>query len=159
RAWVPVPLQTDTDYFKRQGDTWTGSGGAVRAVQDTRYDLGLVYGEWPVGEKAPVVEITSRFATRDRAVDFTRPPVAAPRADQAALARYLEPTRLIPTDGIVRETARGITDGAASDADKARAIYEWIVENTFRDPKVKGCGLGDIKSMLETGYFGGKCAD
>jgi len=159
RAWVPVPLQTDTDHFKRQGDTWTSNGGAVRAVKDARYDLGLVYAEWPVGEKVPVVEITSRFATRDRAVDLTRPPATAPREDKAVLARYLEPTRLIPTDGIVRETARGMTDGAATDVDKARAIYEWIVENTFRDPKVKGCGLGDIKSMLETGYFGGKCAD
>jgi hypothetical protein len=75
------------------------------------------------------------------------------------LARYLEPTQLIPTDGIVRDTARGITEGAKTDADKARAIYEWIVENTFRDPKVRGCGLGDIKTMLETRYFGGKCAD
>src|SRR5439155_1239050 len=43
--------------------------------------------------------------------------------------------------------------------DKARALYEWIVENTFRDPKTRGCGLGDIKTMLETRYFGGKCAD
>jgi transglutaminase-like putative cysteine protease len=42
---------------------------------------------------------------------------------------------------------------------KARAIYEWIVDNTFRDPKVKGCGVGDIKTMLETRYLGGKCAD
>jgi hypothetical protein len=38
-------------------------------------------------------------------------------------------------------------------------IYEWIVENTFRDPKVRGCGVGDIRSMLETGNLGGKCAD
>src|SRR5207247_895997 len=75
------------------------------------------------------------------------------------LARYLEPTLLIPTDGIVLETAQGITQGIASDADKARALYEWIVENTFRDPKTRGCGLGDIKTMLETRYFGGKCAD
>ena len=43
--------------------------------------------------------------------------------------------------------------------EKARALYEWIVDNTFRDPKVKGCGLGDIKTMLETKNLGGKCAD
>src|SRR6266567_3691711 len=48
---------------------------------------------------------------------------------------------------------------AAPAVDKARAVYEWIVENTFRDPKVRGCGLGDIKALLETGYLGGKCAD
>jgi transglutaminase-like putative cysteine protease len=43
--------------------------------------------------------------------------------------------------------------------DKARAIYEWIVENTFRDPKVRGCGTGDIRTMLDSKNLGGKCAD
>jgi len=43
--------------------------------------------------------------------------------------------------------------------EKARAIYEWIVENTYRNPKVRGCGRGDIRPMLETGDLGGKCAD
>jgi transglutaminase-like putative cysteine protease len=43
--------------------------------------------------------------------------------------------------------------------DKARAIYEWIVDNTFRDAKVRGCGIGDIAAMLKTGNLGGKCAD
>ena len=31
--------------------------------------------------------------------------------------------------------------------------------NVVRDPKVKGCGIGDITTMLESGYLGGKCAD
>jgi transglutaminase-like putative cysteine protease len=34
-----------------------------------------------------------------------------------------------------------------------------VVENTFRDPKVRGCGWGDIKAMLETRNMGGKCGD
>jgi len=75
------------------------------------------------------------------------------------LARYLEPNEHIPTDGIVRDTALNITKSARGDVEKARAIYEWIVDNTFRDPKTRGCGVGDIKAMLETGNLGGKCAD
>ena len=46
-----------------------------------------------------------------------------------------------------------------TDFEKARAIYDWIVDNTFRDPKVRGCGVGDIRFMLESGNLGGKCAD
>ena len=65
----------------------------------------------------------------------------------------------MPTDGIVKETAQEITRGATTDTQKAKAIYEWIVDNTFRDPKTRGCGVGDIKTMLETGNLGGKCAD
>ena len=71
----------------------------------------------------------------------------------------LASTDLIPTDGIVRKTAQEITKGAKGDIQKARAIYEWVVENTFRDPKTRGCGIGDIASMLKTGDLGGKCAD
>jgi transglutaminase-like putative cysteine protease len=31
--------------------------------------------------------------------------------------------------------------------------------NTFRDPKTRGCGVGDIRFMLESKDLGGKCAD
>jgi transglutaminase-like putative cysteine protease len=59
----------------------------------------------------------------------------------------------------VKATATEITKGAKTDIEKARAIYEWIVYNTFRDPKTRGCGIGDIRFMLESRDLGGKCAD
>jgi len=59
----------------------------------------------------------------------------------------------------VKKTALEITRGAASDLDKATAIYRWVVENTARNPKTRGCGRGDIRFMLETGDLTGKCAD
>src|SRR2546426_5081353 len=81
------------------------------------------------------------------------------RKDKREPDKYLPATRLIRTDGIVRQTALEITRGAKTDLDKARAVYTWIVENTFRDPKVRGCGIGDISWMLEARSLGGKCAD
>jgi transglutaminase-like putative cysteine protease len=86
-------------------------------------------------------------------------PTVPPPPDLSSFARFLKPTRLIPTDGIVRMTANAIIKGAGTDFDKARAIYDWIIDNTFRDPKVRGCGVGDIRFMLESGNLGGKCAD
>jgi transglutaminase-like putative cysteine protease len=59
----------------------------------------------------------------------------------------------------VRETALQATRGAKTDLEKTRAIYNWVVQNTYREPKVRGCGTGDIKDMLETGNMGGKCGD
>jgi len=110
-------------------------------------------------EKAPSLEIKSNFMTRDRQVDLNKKPDASIQEDKAVLDYFKKPSKLIKTDGIVADTARGITQGKKSDVDKARAIYAWIVDNTFRDPKVRGCGIGDISTMLETGYLGGKCAD
>ena len=159
RAWIPVPLMGETDYFRRLGDTWKGNGAVMRLERDPKYDAGLVFAEWPATGPAPVIEITSRFSTRDRAVDLSRPPAGAAQEEPAVLKKYLEPTELLPTDGIVLETAQQIVQGQTTDVVRARAIYEWVVDNTFRDPKVKGCGLGDIKTMLETRYLGGKCAD
>ncbi len=158
RAWAPIPLMTDTDYFRREGDKWTGNTATIRTFRDDKYDTGMVFAEWPASEKAPVLEVTSRFATRDRQIDFSQTANGL-KEDPAVLKVYLQPTRLIPTGGIVAETSREITKGLTRDVDKARAIYEWIVDNTFRDPKVRGCGVGDISSMLETRYLGGKCAD
>ena len=53
-------------------------------------------------------------------------------------------TELLPTDGLVKETAEDIVKGKTDDVDKARALYEWVVDNTFRNAKTKGCGIGDV---------------
>jgi transglutaminase-like putative cysteine protease len=89
---------------------------------------------------------------------LSKPGNSAPE-EKSVLRKYTAGTKFIPTDGIVRKQALEVSRGASSDVEKARAVYEWIVENTFRDPKVRGCGLGDIKALLQTGYLGGKCAD
>src|SRR6266436_5014522 len=159
RVWLPLPLQTDTDYFKSLGQSWTGNGAVTRVYRDERYGAGILYAEWPAGESAPAIEVTTRFATRDRNVDVTRPGTNPAPEDRATLARYRESSKLVRTDGIVKKTSQQITKGVDADVEKARAIYEWIVDNTFRDPKVRGCGVGDIRAMLETGNLGGKCAD
>src|SRR5262249_5002317 len=119
--------------------------------------LGIVVAEFSSGAK-PVVTVSTKIRTRDYRVDFGKAGELE-RPSQAELEHFLRPTKLMPTDGIVKETAAEITKGAKSDLEKARAIYEWIVEHTFRNPKTRGCGTGDIRFMLETKDLGGKCAD
>ena len=157
RVWLPMPLIEDTAWQRNLGSQWTGNMARAQTVSDGKYGVNMLYAEWS-GSATPVLELTSRFATRDHAVDLSRP-----RGEAALTAAerqfFTAPTELIPTDGIVRDTARGIVKGVDGDVNKARAIYEWVVENTFRDAKVRGCGWGDIKSMLESGNFGGKCGD
>jgi transglutaminase-like putative cysteine protease len=159
RAWVPLPILHDTDYFKRQGDTWAGNYKTARAITYDPHGTSLLFTEWSASEKTPVLEVTSRFMTRDRYVDLSAKPDPALREDEIILDYFRKPSKLIRTDGIVADTAKDIVAGKQSDIEKARAIYEWIVDHTFRDPKVRGCGIGDISTMLRTGYLGGKCAD
>jgi transglutaminase-like putative cysteine protease len=159
RAWVPLPMAEDTDWHRSVGSSWTGNAARAQVAADGKYGVTMVHAEWRDGETAPVIEVTSRFMTRDRAVDLGKPVANAPKLSAADRAFYLAATELIPTDGIVRKTALEATKRARTDVQKARAIYEWVVDNTFRDPKTRGCGWGDIKSMLESGNLGGKCGD
>jgi transglutaminase-like putative cysteine protease len=157
RVWVPLPLAADTDYQKSLGNSWDAGTGMASGWKDAKYASTAVAAEWPEAAK-PALEVKSRFASCDRAVDLTAKP-GSQRLDEASRRLYTMPTDLIPTDGIVRETALKVTRGANTDLEKARAIYEWVVENTYRDPKTRGCGIGDIKFLLESGNLGGKCAD
>jgi len=157
RVWIPVPA-VDESWQRTAGNSWSGNAAAMRLVHDPKYGAAMFYAEWPESQKAPVVELTSRFATRDRAVDLSKPAKAEPMP-ASDRAFYTAATELQPTDGIVGKTAREITRGRISDVDKAKAIYDWIVDNTERNPKTRGCGVGDIKAMLEAGNLSGKCAD
>ncbi len=156
QVWLPLP-GVDADYQQTLGNRWSGNARLMQVVKDPAYGAPMLYAEFAEGEPAPVVEVVSRVRLQSRAVDWTRPRPAA--EDPAALRRWTQPTELLPTDGIVRETAEDITRGRSTDLDKARAVYDWILANTYRDPRVRGCGVGDIKAMLETRNFGGKCGD
>ncbi len=158
RVWVPVPSFDSDGWVMPMGTLWSGNARAARLWQDPRSGARLIEARWESGAAAPTLEVRSRIATRDLAVDLHRPRRVAP-LDAASRRRYTAPTRLLPTDGIVRRTALQITAGAHGDLAKARAIYEWIVVNTERDPKVRGCGTGDIRFMLMTRDLKGKCAD
>jgi len=157
RVWIPVPA-VDESWQRTVGNSWSGNAPTMHLAHDPKYGAAMFYAEWPDSQKAPVVELTSRFATRDRAVDLSKPGQVEPMA-ASDRAFYTAATELQPTDGIVATTARDITRGKRTDVEKARAIYEWIVDNTERNPKTRGCGVGDIKAMLEAGNLTGKCAD
>ena len=158
RVWLPLPMSADTEWHRSLGNGWSGNATRAQVLSDGKYGVPMLYAEWTHDNIAPHIEVTSRVATREYTVDPRRRSDAEPLS-AADRQFFTAATDYIPTDGIVRKTAQGIVKGAASDVEKARAIYEWVVENTFRDAKVRGCGWGDIKSMLETGNLGGKCGD
>ena len=157
RVWLPLPSMQEEDWIRPMGSLWQGNAASARLLRNPDYGAEMLHAEWEAGEN-PVLEVTSRIAVRDRAIDLARPGQAAPLS-RAERALYTRATKLLPTDGIVKKTALDITRGAQTDQAKARALYEWVVDNTFRNPKTRGCGLGDIRTMLITGDLSGKCAD
>ena len=153
-VWIPLPA-IDTEWQRSLSNNWSGNATRAHVESDPHYGARFLVAEFD-GSAPPVLEVVSRVQTRDRAEDW-KP--AAAKEDPAALRRALAPTELLPLDGIVHATALKAIGSATDDLEKTRAIYRWVVTNAHREPKVRGCGTGDIKTMLETGNLGGKCAD
>jgi transglutaminase-like putative cysteine protease len=154
--WLPAALIRETPFQKTLSNKFSAESGSAKLSESKEDSLGIVTGTYPNGV-SPVLTLTSRVSLRNYAVDLLTHEHA--HLSKAEREYYLQSTKYIPTDGIVKEKANEATKGATTDVDKARGIYEWIVENTFRDPKVRGCGRGDIRFMVESGNLGGKCAD
>ena len=164
RIWLPTALTAATPFQKTLANTFHAEGGKAKITASKPDSLGIIVAEFPDGAH-PVLISTSRISVKNYSVDLSAPAPAPThnrgKENRASLDHFLRPTKLMPTDGIVKTTADEITTkaGAKTDVEKARAIYEWIVENTARNPKTRGCGTGDIRFMLETKDLSGKCAD
>jgi transglutaminase-like putative cysteine protease len=155
QVWVPVP-SVNTNWQRSLSDSFT-SNGQARVAQDGKHGVKMVHARFDAGTRKAIVEVTNRVQTRDRAIDWNVLPEAG--EDPSTLAVWKQSTALIPTDGIVRETALRATRGAATDREKVVAIYDWVARNTHREPSVRGCGEGDVVAMLKSGDPAGKCAD
>lgn len=161
RIWIPVPSAHNTSYQRAANTTWqVGGGGNAQLMQAPGSEVQMLAAQWPDTGSPRTVSVTSTFQTRNRQVDLTQPPSAdAPAESRAVLQRYLQPTSLLPTDGIVKQTADRITRGRRGDLEKARALYNWVVLNTCRTASTRGCGIGDVRYMLTANDLNGKCAD
>ena len=153
-AWVPLPLGRAVPYQADLGHTVSGNADRTR-VESLPGFTRILVAEWDHMMPAPQLTVTMKVWTTDYMGPMT--PNGSTRTPD--LPEYLKPTRLIPIDGIVKQTSDAITKGRGTDYRKARAIYDWIVDNTVRDSDVKGCGVGDIRGMLEMKNLSGKCAD
>ncbi len=140
QAWIPLASMNAPDWFQPKGSDWTTNG---KANALTSGGADILHVEW---------------GARDRAVDLAKPGAVAPLSE-AERRLYLAATDLVPTDGIVKHTADRIVGFAKSDLAKARAIYDWVVDNSYRRASTRGCGVGDVAALLKSGDLGGKCAD
>lgn len=150
RLWLPIP-QDMPGWQRVLGFSWDGDAARVSVEHDPVYGARALVAEWT--ESGGRLDAVAKVSVRDREGGTG---MAVPAAEREL---YLAPTANMPTDGIVAERATAIIEEIRDPDQQAYKIYEWIVDNTFRDPKIRGCGTGNIRAMLETGNLGGKCAD
>ena len=163
QAWIPLPSSDgngqDAAWIRAGTNTWTTNAANARIVSDPKNGVSMLHVAWTEAEPTSSIEVISKFSVRDRAIDLGAPPRSA-KLSEAEYRLFTSPSRYKPLDGIVKATSDKATAGAKSELEKARAIYEWIIDNTIREASVRGCGNGDVVALLESGYpIRGKCAD
>ncbi len=156
RLWVPLPMETTFQKVKTLEKK--GSFSSSLITTDKVYQSPIFYAEFEK-DQPKYLELKMRVVLYERKpVDFSKLPPEN-KVIPEEIKFFLKPTKHIPVDGVVKETAERIIKGKKPDLEKVRALYDWVVENTYRDPRVKGCGVGDAGKALARGELGGKCTD
>ncbi|MFH1335301.1 MAG: transglutaminase domain-containing protein [Candidatus Zixiibacteriota bacterium] len=153
RLWIPYPVSDENQTIE---DVKIGGNYSYQGIyKEKEFGNSIFYAEWKNLTKDRVLTYT--FRVRRKEVVKKDFPKNEPPLSEKDFAKYLMATSYGPVGGRVKETALRITEGKKSTLAKARAIYDWIVDNMYRDPQIKGCGIGDVERLLES--LGGKCGD
>src|SRR3990172_360268 len=152
RVWIPYPVSNNVQDISNVKINGNFSQSGVYGEKETG-NLAL-YAEWTAPTKNRAITLTFD-ATANELIKKDFPVVES--AIPVEIKEYLKSTVFIPTDGRVKEIALSITNDKQKISEKARAVYQWVVENTVRDPDVKGCGTGEVDIQIVK--RSGKCAD
>ncbi len=88
--------------------------------------------------------------------DLALKPPVPPRAPET-LARYLKADRLVPLDAATKALADQVTKGKTTAVGKARAIFDYVVDNIMYAKTGEGWGQGDLRYALSAKK--GNCAE
>jgi transglutaminase-like putative cysteine protease len=151
--WLPYPVSDEQQTISNVQISGDYSNSAV--YTDKANLTTMLHAVW--NKRAKSQRLTLKFDVERKEMIRRDFPGKETVWDPADYAQYLAPTRLGPIDGVVGELSAKIVKGKIAVLDKARAIYDWAVENTYRNPNTIGCGEGDVCYLLKDP--GGKCAD
>ena len=156
RLWLPLPLNQDTLFQRTLGHGWNGNPemSSMRRLPDG--DLEVFHSEWMDGNDGRF-QIKTLVTTADRHFDISKRTVAPERED--ILRRNLQASSLIPNDGLAHQQGEQIIGRIKDPVAQAKAIYDWVVDNTTYDPALAGSGTGDVRQQLIRGQYGGRSAD
>ena len=154
RAWLPVAQSGD--YQSVEDITFDAPSATKAELTEDAEGNKMLYLEWDANVAPAERTATLGFhASRDevRVSDIVDDGSELP----SDVKQYLEGSDLVPVNDQVKSAAEEITAGKTGSVEKARAIYDWIIQNMNRDESVKGCGTGDVCALLST--KAGKCTD
>ena len=155
RLWLPVPHSSE---YQTVSDVAYDAGNAKAEMNTDGLGNQMLYVEWDENAEPADRVVKLNFNVKREAV--IRPELKEDDKEEFTdeVKKYLEPSKNLPLNDQLKEKGREVTEGKTTDLEKARAIYDWVIANMNRDENVKGCGEGDVCSLLDT-TMSGKCTD
>jgi len=155
-VWLPYPVSDEHQEVKV---TEVSAPYPYEVLKEPRYGNSILHlsatdpqqREFTVDMKVHVRRkeyLHNNFASYSAHAKGTRP---------AGVAQWLKPDRLVPLDDRIRKLAHQVTKGKKSELEKARAIYDYVVDTMSYDKSGTGWGNGDIYWACDTKR--GNCTD
>ncbi|MBN2869605.1 MAG: transglutaminase family protein [Campylobacterales bacterium] len=158
--WIPLPSRI-SGFQEILKTGWRTDAAESYESEANRYSARTFYAHWGKSAPSKTLELSLTVALRDRQCNW-RPQRICPETIEESKA-FLAPSAHLPTDGAVARISALIVGAEKEPLKKARRIYDWIVDNSYRDESVMGCGTGSPNAMLaeleKNGHMGGKCLD
>jgi transglutaminase-like putative cysteine protease len=152
KLWIPYPVSNDNQ--KIENISINGNYEYSGIHREAENGNMILYADWYIPQDYPSLNFSfdiwrseiflKNFPTKEGELPVD-------------VEEFLLPTKLGPTDGIVKENADKITDGLTSILSKATAIYDYLIEHGERNPNLNFCGEGDVCKLLLS--LKGKCVD
>ena len=153
--WVPYPM---SDAFQTVSNMAVSGNYEESAIyRDPASETVYLYAAWHNPTAPPKCVMRFHLEQKDRRNTSIKD---SSENYPELVQQYLKATAQVPADDPeMQAIAKKLVQGKTSTLEKAQAVYDWVIENTFRDPDVKGCGLGNPLRTLNQCQGGGKCAD
>ncbi|GFO65415.1 hypothetical protein GMPD_33340 [Geomonas paludis] len=153
KMWFPYP--TSDLNQKIENLHFDGNYSTFTLSREPQSGALYLYTEWHGPQKERHLTVTFDATAQERKVAKL---VEQPAPFPPEVVKYVKAEFWIPSDEKkVKALAHQITAGKKGTLGKARAVYDWVVDNTKRDPNVPGCGVGNVQATLAA--RSGKCAD
>ena len=145
RVWIPLPQSDEVQTVVLSEET---SPGPHRVLSETAHGNKVLF--WELGPADSGKAIDLRY-------DVIRLEKSAYPADATEAAGYLAPERLVPNDERFAMIAREAIVGKATDLQRARALYDHVIEALRYAKAGPGWGQGDAVFACDSRH--GNCTD
>jgi transglutaminase-like putative cysteine protease len=151
QVWMPVPGDSTV---QKISDLKFSS--PARITTETKYGNKIAY--WEIQEASADLSLTMNFVCERKEVRLDLDTLQTDGRDlESTFKVFREPDALVVIDDEIRSIAKTVAGDKKGSLQKARAIYDYVLQKMTYDKNHDGWGLGSTRHACEVGK--GNCTD